>query len=323
MPPRSRTACPDPTSRSSVPPPSQFLIGRVVKAETIVSSSWEATDDFHPDDTDVLADYERSEFLDLAQPLLPQLWHAKFSKAFYLEQVHQPRHVSYSARLFPWPALEALTLTPWYIIPLVWGPITLTFTLLSLLQFSPETRDLTFRSALAGLAQGSLPGWWSYAAVAKTGACWTVGMFLWTLLEYGFHRCLFHVDEKLPDANWALLLHFLLHGVHHYLPMVRPVPGLRPALLLARSPSDVALTLAPSPLPSSLAPRPQDGMRLVMPPTLFFMLQLPFTNLAHALFPASVANGLICGAFTAYICYDCFHYLCVCPSACAPGETRV
>jgi 4-hydroxysphinganine ceramide fatty acyl 2-hydroxylase len=51
-------------------------------------------------------------------------------------------------------------------------------------------------------------------------------------------------------------------------------------------------------------------MRLVMPPTLFFILQLPFTNLAHALFPASVANGLICGAFTAYICYDCFHYLC-------------
>lgn len=74
----------------------------------------------------------------------------------------------------------------------------------------------------------------------------------------------------------------------------------------------VASHFAFEPPPAELALRfgaSQDGMRLVMPPTLFFILQLPFTNLAHALFPASVANGLICGAFTAYICYDCFHYL--------------
>lgn len=256
---------------SSAAPSLQFLIGRIVKAQTIVSDTWEATDDFHPDDTDILADFERSEFLDLSKPLLPQLWYGSFSKAFYLEQVHQPRHVSYSAKLFPWPVLEALTLTPWYVIPLVWGPITLTFIVLSLLQFSPATADTTFKSLIAGLSVGQLPALWTFAATMKLGICWSVGMFLWTLLEYGFHRCLFHVDEKLPDKNWALLLHFLLHGVHHYLPM--------------------------------------DGMRLVMPPTLFFLLEFPFTNLAHWILPRAVANGVISGAFTAYICYDCFHYL--------------
>ena len=39
-------------------------------------------------------------------------------------------------------------------------------------------------------------------------------------------------------------------------------------------------------------------LRLVMPPTLFFVLQLPFTQLAYVIFPVAVANGIIAGAFT-------------------------
>lgn len=35
-----------------------------------------------------------------------------------------------------------------------------------------------------------------------------------------------------------------------------------------------------------------------MPPALFFALQAPFTRLAHILFPAPVANGIIAGSFT-------------------------
>ena len=45
-----------------------------------------------------------------------------------------------------------------------------------------------------------------------------------------------------------------------------------------------------------------------MPPVLFFTLQLPFTNLAHAILPGKAANGVISGAFTFYILYDCMHY---------------
>lgn len=52
-------------------------------------------------------------------------------------------------------------------------------------------------------------------------------------------------------------------------------------------------------------------MRLVMPPVLFFTLELPFTTLAHLILPRPVANGVISGAFTAYVCYDCLHYLSV------------
>ena len=34
-----------------------------------------------------------------------------------------------------------------------------------------------------------------------------------------------------------------------------------------------------------------------MPPVLFSALSIPFTLLAHALFSAAVANGIITGAF--------------------------
>ena len=54
-----------------------------------------------------------------------------------------------------------------------------------------------------------------------------------------------------------------------------------------------------------------DRLRLVMPPLLFFVLETPFTKLAHTIFPTAVANGIIAGAFTFYVFYDCFHYACV------------
>jgi sterol desaturase/sphingolipid hydroxylase (fatty acid hydroxylase superfamily) len=54
--------------------------------------------------------------------------------------------------------------------------------------------------------------------------CWIFGVFLWTLVEYGMHRFLFHVDKWLPDNRYFLTTHFLLHGVHHYLPTDRYPP---------------------------------------------------------------------------------------------------
>ena len=39
---------------------------------------WEATDDFHPDATDSVEDYEKNAFLDLSKPLLRQVWEANF-----------------------------------------------------------------------------------------------------------------------------------------------------------------------------------------------------------------------------------------------------
>lgn len=76
----------------------------------------------------------------------------------------------------------------------------------------------------------------------------------------------------LPNNRFAITLHFLLHGIHHYLPM--------------------------------------DRYRLVMPPTLFVILAYPFYHLAHFVFSYNwyAAVAVYCGGIFGYILYDLTHY---------------
>ncbi|CAD0082148.1 unnamed protein product [Aureobasidium vineae] len=196
-------------------------------------------------ETDATSDYRTHKFLDLNKPLLMQVWRGGFTKDFYLEQVHRPRHYKGgdSAPLFG-NFLEPLSKTPWWVVPTVWVPPVAYGTYLSSQGLST-----------AGLA--------SY---------WIIGLCIWTLVEYVLHRFLFHLDQYLPDNRVGLTLHFLLHGIHHYLPM--------------------------------------DRLRLVMPPTLFLVLATPFWYLAHAVFfyDWNAATAVFCGGIFGYICYDLTHY---------------
>ncbi|KAL1877545.1 hypothetical protein VTK73DRAFT_8603 [Phialemonium thermophilum] len=197
-------------------------------------------------ETDIDTDYKTHKFLDLNRPLLPQIWNSGFKKDFYLDQVHRPRHYKggESAPLFG-NFLEPLTKTPWWVIPIVWLPPIIYGTYLASLGFQ-------YKLALAP--------WWM------------AGFGLWSLVEYIFHRFLFHLDDYLPDNRVGITLHFLLHGVHHYLPM--------------------------------------DKYRLVMPPTLFFALCSPFWKVAHFVifWDWHVATAVYCGAIFGYVCYDLTHY---------------
>ncbi|KAF5345306.1 hypothetical protein D9758_008456 [Tetrapyrgos nigripes] len=261
----------------------EYVIGKLGSTDSIVKEDWEATDDFHPDDTDEAKDLEKYQFLDLRKPLLRQVWEANFrlvstsssmrlqsepcySKAYYLRQIHQPRHLSESARLFGNDFLEMATRTKWFVVPMFWLPIAIYLYLRAVIQFTtplpPFTSDPTL--PLSALSQISSD------AIAKTTLCFFLGNIIWTILEYTLHRFLFHIDNYLPDTPAFLTLHFLLHGVHHYLPM--------------------------------------DRLRLVMPPTLFAALEWPFTRLAYILFPTAIANGIISGSFAFYVLYDCMHY---------------
>jgi len=197
-------------------------------------------------ETDVSADYRAHKFLDLNRPLLMQVWNGGFTKDFYIEQVHRPRHYKggASAPLFG-NFLEPLSKTPWWVIPIVWLPPVAYGTFLSFM---------------------NLP---NPLAVA---AYWVFGLGFWTLTEYVLHRCLFHADRYLPDNRVGITLHFLLHGIHHYLPM--------------------------------------DKLRLVMPPTLFLALASPFWKLAHTVFFYNwyAATAAFCGGIFGYVCYDLTHY---------------
>lgn len=120
-------------------------------------------------DLSVATDASQDKFLDLNKPLLMQVWHGGFSKDFYLEQVHRPRHYpnGESAPLFG-NFLEPLSRTAWYVVPMVWLP------------------PVAYGSYLAYLG---LPSFFQLALYWFTGLC------LWTLVEYGLHRGLFHVDK--------------------------------------------------------------------------------------------------------------------------------
>lgn len=119
-------------------------------------------------ETDPDADYRKHGFLDLNKPLLMQIWRGGFSRDFYLKQVHRPRQYKggASAPLFG-NFLEPLSKTPWWVVPTVW---------------LPPVAFGTF------LASQQLP-------VFQTVSYWLTGLALWSLVEYGMHRGLFHVDK--------------------------------------------------------------------------------------------------------------------------------
>ncbi|KAJ1547441.1 fatty acid alpha-hydroxylase [Cladochytrium tenue] len=182
-------------------------------------------------------------FIDLSRPMLPQIFFGRFSKQFYLEQVHIPRQVKGSAPLFPYRVLEPLSLTPWWVIPTVYIPIVL---------------YCLAKSAAVGASTLGLAGYFG------------TGVFVWTLIEYSLHRFVFHIDDYLPDHPILITLHFLLHGVHHFLPM--------------------------------------DRMRLVMPPALGLTLASPFVWVFLNCFTPPAGYGVMAGAFFGFQSYDLIHY---------------
>lgn len=200
-----------------------------------------------PDDllhikTDHSEDFKKHNFLDLDKPLIMQVLRSNWTRDFYIDQIHRPRHYGKgSAQLFG-NFLEPLSLTPWWVVPTVWLPVNFYF----------FYQGITHLNPILALS------------------LWGLGLFVWTLIEYCLHRFLFHLDDNLPENNIAFTLHFLLHGVHHYLPM--------------------------------------DKMRLVMPPTLFIVLCYPFYKLVFSIFPYYVACSGFAGGFLGYILYDVCHY---------------
>lgn len=142
--------------------------GAVFKETQSISNSGDSTE-YPSIETDATLDSRTHGFLDLNQPLLSQVWNGGFSKEFYLAQVHRPRHYKAggSAPLFG-NFLEPLSKTPWWIIPTLWLPPVIYGTYLS--------RD-------------GLSNW------AQVACFWLIGLAIWTIVEYGLHRGLFHIDR--------------------------------------------------------------------------------------------------------------------------------
>jgi 4-hydroxysphinganine ceramide fatty acyl 2-hydroxylase len=132
-------------------------------------------------------------FIDISKPIVYQVWKMNIRKEDYLRQVHIPRHHHELVPFFETPFLEIFTWNPWWLIP-----------------------GWTIPSSIACF-HGAL----SFFSAEKTISLFIFGYFLWFLMEYCLHRFLFHIDKYLPDNRVAISIHFLFHGVHHFLPMER------------------------------------------------------------------------------------------------------
>ena len=138
-------------------------------AEGVYAATGMSSEEDMSVETDIANDYKTHKFLDLEKPLLKQVWFGGFSKNFYLDQVHRPRHYKggASAPLFG-NFLEPLSKTPWWVVPTIWMP------------------PVAYGTIIAKDGMGS---------IAEHAAYWGLGLFLWTLVEYIMHRFLFHLDK--------------------------------------------------------------------------------------------------------------------------------
>ncbi|XP_072929359.1 uncharacterized protein Fa2h [Epargyreus clarus] len=101
-------------------------------------------------------------------------------------------------RLFTSPLLESLTFTPWYLVPVFWIPIIAYLICTQYLEHvacGPCTNQLSTLQFIYNMS---------------------LGLLLWTSLEYSLHRWVFHYD---PGSSVTLIkIHFLIHGMHHKVP---------------------------------------------------------------------------------------------------------
>ncbi|KAL9252521.1 Dihydroceramide fatty acyl 2-hydroxylase FAH1-like protein [Drosera capensis] len=124
--------------------------------------------------------------VDLNKPLVFQVGHLGEA---YDEWVHQPLVSKTGPRFFANDYAELLTLTKWWVIPLIWLPVASWFFLSSI------QRGLSPQSTM------------------MTAVC---GIFVWSIVEYIIHRFIFHMKTT---SYWGNTLHYFIHGFHHKHPM--------------------------------------------------------------------------------------------------------
>ncbi|KAL9643534.1 hypothetical protein ABK040_010148 [Willaertia magna] len=180
--------------------------------------------------------------VDFTKPLVHQV--GLLGKDYFHWVETDPVFFKEPVTLFQNSFIEMTTHTPWWVVPAVWLPTCLILNLISVYQ-GASLLTLLFSNIL--------------------------GFFIWFVLEYGIHKYIYHWDSiAKPGFYIGNILHFLLHGFHHKVPM--------------------------------------DKDRLVAPIPLFMILSSPFVLLAVKLFPATMAYAAIAGGFLGYVYYDMHHY---------------
>eukprot|EP00921_Rhytidocystis_pertsovi_P009623 GHVQ01015542.1.p1 GENE.GHVQ01015542.1~~GHVQ01015542.1.p1 ORF type:complete len:307 (+),score=30.89 GHVQ01015542.1:92-1012(+) len=189
-------------------------------------------------------DKMNGHLIDISLPILPQVYN--LSPANYAVLSHNSIFLTkHSPQLFPYLWMDLFTKTAWWLVPTIWLPVSASLNVYS---------HSVFQTCLSMCLFG-----------------WILGLMIWSIMEYCFHRFIFHFDEsRLPDHGLLVVTHFLLHGIHHLLPM--------------------------------------DSLRLVMPPVLISILFCPFWIVTFSVIPHWLCLTGWSGAVSGYVIYDVIHY---------------
>lgn len=179
-----------------------FKIGSISSVETTPLKSVQS----YPIISSKLIQYKNFQ-IDLTKGLIAQVY--KLNKEDYLEFIDNPIHLPY-CRLYDSSLMEELiTRNKWYYIPIIWGIVVLYLLYHGVFYNYIEISILKEYVWINGES-------FSWLFVGLAVFC---GLVFWTIFEYSLHRFLFHCEWWLPDRRFLLHVHFLLHGIHHAIPM--------------------------------------------------------------------------------------------------------
>lgn len=197
-------------------------------------------------------DATMDKLVNMRQPVVHQVYQAlrygNIDRDAYYVWTHQPHYFMEApkhATLFSNPVLEACSKMTWWTVPCFWFPVLAVF--------------------LWACNVASMP-------LSLGCVCAAAGLTLWSLVEYVVHRFLFHAKP----LNWwpALMVHFLMHGIHHRLP--------------------------------------SDPYRLVLPPfvsvSLAVVVLTPLYVCTSLVLDLPAFSCLASGLVTGYVGYDLYHY---------------
>eukprot|EP00038_Savillea_parva_P022057 m.36686 g.36686 ORF g.36686 m.36686 type:complete len:302 (+) comp5433_c0_seq1:154-1059(+) len=209
--------------------------------------------------------------VDYSKPILPQV--PKLGEA-YEEWVHKPSAQPHF-RMFESDFFEWFATMNWYMVPIIWIPVSLAFAHLSLTEGGDGSTmsggpDATGHMGLNDThAQGVSTDGYKPLTQGQFAGWWVVGLGFWTISEYGLHRFVFH-GPILSNGEFFLRFHFLMHGQHHKFPL--------------------------------------DKGRLVFPLVPALITGSILYAILYALLPLAASFAAMSGLLIGYIMYDLTHY---------------
>lgn len=116
-------------------------------------------------------------------------------------------------RLFESNILEWLTITPWYVVPIVWIPIIIYLGHYGINVYQSHTNGTPVTYQRKSFLFMPYVLFLDYALLMPAILV-TLGIIAWTLVEYSLHRWVFHMEPS-GKHKATIFFHFAIHGLHH------------------------------------------------------------------------------------------------------------